>query len=122
MFYGGIAKPVIYLYPEKPADVRMAVSFANGGFTCTYPDYGDGWHVRARPDGTLTNYADGREYSYLYWEGAGSIDYDMSQGFAVKGEDTVAFLQEKLAFLGLTPREYNEFIVYWLPADAQQSV
>ena len=33
----------------------------------------------------------------------------------VKGEDTKDFLQEKLAFLGLTPREYNEFIVYWMP-------
>ena len=33
----------------------------------------------------------------------------------VKGEDTEKFLQEKLAYMGLTPREYNEFIVYWLP-------
>ena len=115
MFYGGMAKPVIYLYPETPTDVCVEVSFASGGFTCTYPDYGDGWRVRAQPDGTLTNYADGREYSYLYWEGAGDVDYDMDQGFVVRGEDTAAFLQEKLAFMGLMPREYNEFIVYWLP-------
>lgn len=33
----------------------------------------------------------------------------------VKGEDTVKFLQEKLAYLGLTPKEYNEFIVFWYP-------
>lgn len=33
----------------------------------------------------------------------------------VKGEDTVKFLQEKLEYLGLTARELNEFIVYWLP-------
>ena len=32
-----------------------------------------------------------------------------------KGKDTAAFLQEKLAYLGLTPKEYNEFIVFWLP-------
>lgn len=25
------------------------------------------------------------------------------------------FLQETLAKIGLTPRKYNEFIVYWLP-------
>jgi len=31
------------------------------------------------------------------------------------GQDTAAFLQEKLNYLGLTPKEYNEFIVYWLP-------
>ena len=39
----------------------------------------------------------------------------MTKGFVVKGSDTVAFLQEKLAYMGLTPREYNEFIVFWLP-------
>jgi hypothetical protein len=33
----------------------------------------------------------------------------------VKGSDTVPFLQEKLAQIGLTPREYNEMIVYYLP-------
>ena len=33
----------------------------------------------------------------------------------VSGEDTAEFLAEKLSYLGLTPREYNEFIVYWLP-------
>jgi hypothetical protein len=43
------------------------------------------------------------------------VDYDLSQGFVVKGVDTVSFLREKLSFLGLTPEEYNEFIVYWAP-------
>lgn len=33
----------------------------------------------------------------------------------VKGEDTVSFLQETLAAMGMMPKEYNEFIVYWLP-------
>ena len=40
---------------------------------------------------------------------------DFSEGFCVKGEDTATFLQETLAAMGLTPKEYNEFIVYWLP-------
>ena len=39
----------------------------------------------------------------------------MSKGFVVKGEDTAKFLEEKLSILGLTEREVNEFIVYWLP-------
>jgi len=30
-------------------------------------------------------------------------------------EDTVDFLRGKLSYMGLTPKEYNEFIVYWLP-------
>ena len=56
-----------------------------------------------------------QEYSYLFWEGTGDARYDMNSGFVVKGEDTAGFLQEKLSELGLTPSEYNEFIVYWLP-------
>ena len=39
----------------------------------------------------------------------------MSRGFVVKGKDTAVFLQDKLSEMGLTPKEYNEFIVYWLP-------
>ena len=108
-------KPVIYLYPQKPTDVNVKVDFANGGFTCTYPDYGNGWNVKAYPGGKVINKADGLEYSYLYWEGESDVKYDMSKGFVVAGKDTAKFLREKLALLGLTPREYNEFIVYWLP-------
>lgn len=33
----------------------------------------------------------------------------------MKKKDYTEFLQEKLAYLGLTPREYNEFIVYRVP-------
>ena len=43
------------------------------------------------------------------------MEYDFSQSFCVKGEDTAAFLEDALAKLGLTRREANEFIVFWLP-------
>lgn len=110
-----MAKPVIYLYPEEETVIHVQVEL-DGEFTCTYPAYGDGWTVTAQPDGTLVNHADGKEYSYLFWEGIDpALAFDMSKGFVVKGEDTATFLQEKLALLGLTPNEYNEFIVYWLP-------
>lgn len=39
----------------------------------------------------------------------------MSKGFVVKGEDTAEFLKKTLSQMGLTPKEYKEFIVYWLP-------
>ena len=107
------AKPVIYLYPEQEIEVSVQLDY-DGELTCTYPAYEDGWSVTAQPDGTLTDEA-GKQYSYLFWEGETDIEYDMSRGFVVKGSDTAEFLQEKLSYLGLTPREYNEFIVYWLP-------
>ncbi len=108
------AKPVIYLYPEKETKVYVALNY-NGKLTCTYPESIGIWEVLAKSDGTLTNIEDGKEYSYLFWEGISDIEYDFTEGFVVKGEDTKDFLQEKLAYMGLIPREYNEFIVYWLP-------
>jgi len=40
---------------------------------------------------------------------------DLTKGFVVRGEDTAIFLQQMLSRMGLTPKEYNEFIVYWYP-------
>ena len=107
------AKPVIYLYPEGETEVSVKLN-CDGGLTCTYPAYEDGWSVTAQPDGTLTDEA-GQTYRYLYWEGRSETEYDFSTGFCVAGEDTAAFLEEALAALGLTRAEANEFIIYWLP-------
>ena len=108
------AKPVIYLYPEDVTDVTVVLDYA-GTLTTTYPAYNGGWSVTAYPDGTLVDHAGGREYAYLFWEGVSEVEWDFSEGFCVPGADTAAFLQDTLAQIGLTPKEYNEFIVYWLP-------
>ena len=109
----GDAKPVIYLYPEEETEVTVRLDY-DGTLTCTYPAYQDGWTVTAAPDGTLTDES-GQTYSYLYWEGVTRTEYDFSRGFCVPGADTAAFLEDALSRLGLTRREANEFIVYWLP-------
>jgi hypothetical protein len=107
-------KPIIYLYPVEPTEITVHLQYA-GILDFTYPAYQDGWSVTAYPDGTLVNHRDGKEYSYLFWEGHGEANHDLSRGFVIKGEDTAEFLQEKLSYIGLLPEEYNEFIVYWLP-------
>lgn len=91
------------------------MSLKDAVFSCTYPDYGKGWNVKAYPSGKLINKTDKREYSYLYWELDSDMKFDFSKGFVVRGKDTAAFLQKTLAEMGLKPKEYNEFIVYWLP-------
>lgn len=106
-------KPVIYLYPEQTQAVTVGLEYF-GRLTCTYPKYEDGWSVTASPDGTLVD-QEGQVYNYLYWEGESFDRYDMSRGFCVRGVDTAAFLEEALEQLGLTRREANEFMVYWLP-------
>ncbi len=106
------AKPVIYLYPEDVTPVSVKLDY-KGVLTCTYPKYTDGWNITAHPDGTLTD-ENGKEYNYLYWEGITDTEYDFSEGFCIRGEDTAEFLESALEKLGLTRREANEFIVYWL--------
>lgn len=108
------AKPVIYLYPERPTDVSVKLAFG-GELTYTYPDYGSGWQVTAYPDGRLVNRADSTEHFYLFWEGNSGTEWSFDEGFCVAGSETEAFLREKLALMGLTPREYNDFLVYWVP-------
>ena len=106
-------KPVIYLYPETETRVTVKLDLP-GELTCTYPAYDGGWVVTAAPDGTLTD-EHGQTYNYLYWEGEVANEFDFSKGFCVAGSDTAAFLEDALDRLGLTRREANEFLVYWLP-------
>ena len=108
-------KPVIYLYPELETDVTVTLGYPER-VTHSYPKYDGPWRVRALPDGTLTDLETGRELYSLYYENVSAVPLPQTgEGFVVRGEDTAAFLEEKLAVLGLTDREAEEFIVYWLP-------
>lgn len=110
-------KPVIYLYPEEETNVLVSLDL-NGSISCVYPEFDveetNTWEVKAYPDGTLIG-KDGSEYSYLFWEGPMNANWDMSKGYVVKGSDTAVFLKSTLSKMGLTPKEYNDFIVFWLP-------
>ena len=107
-------KPVIYLYPEEETKVHVELDF-NGTVTSVYPAYENGWDMVASPDGTLTDPETGREYYCLFWEGVSDVPYDLTEGFVVAGVDTESFLEDSLKKLGLTDKEANEFIIYWLP-------
>lgn len=109
-----IEAPIIYLYDENEREVSVKLNF-DGDLTCTYPAYDDtGWTVKTSADGTLTD-RNGRSYEYLFFEADLGFTPDTKKGFCVKGEDTAAFLEEALSELGLTEKEANTFIMYWLP-------
>lgn len=111
-----ICKPVLYLYSDKQEKVQVKLNFKNDKISYPLYDNDKGWEVITNADGTLTNTKDNKNYSYLFWESMDSGEkYDLSKGFIVKGEYTQEFLQSTLSKMGLQPREYNEFIVYWLP-------
>lgn len=111
---GAYAKPVLYLYPTEKTDITVTFEHPER-LTVDYPKYDNGWRVTAMPDGTLTD-KNGREYYALYWEESSTTAYyDFVDGFCVKGEDSAVFLETRLAELGFTDKEANEFIIYWLP-------
>ena len=107
-------KPIIYLYPEVETEVTVKVGNPQN-LTHTYPKYENEWKVLAKPNGDLKDLKTGRNLYSLYWEGINTVEPNMNEGFIVKGEDTIGFLEEKLEILGLNEREAEEFIVYWLP-------
>ena len=113
-------KPIIYLYPETETEVSVELG-APEKLSVSYPLYEDGWKVLAEPSGKLTDLKTGRELYSLYWEGKDSIFEVTDEGFVVTGENAATFLEEKLALLGLTDREAEEFIVYWLPKMQENS-
>lgn len=110
------AKPVIYLYPKTNTHIQVQLHFP-GKLNVTYPSYKNAWDIIASPNGEIINVSDHKKYSYLFWDGKfdGINEYNMSLGYIIKRENTAAFLQSTLKKMGLTPKEYNEFIVYWLP-------
>ena len=108
-------KPIIYLYPEEKMKVNVKLGRSDK-LTCSYPKYEEkGWNIIAEPSGRLTDIDTGRELYCLYWEGKNTNNTNINEGFVVKGEDTIRFLEEKLEILGLNEKEAQEFIIYWLP-------
>lgn len=113
-YYIDAEKPIIYLYPEK--ETKVSVKLGNPqNLTHTYPKYENGWEVIAKPDGKLIDTKTGRKLYALYWEGINAVDSNMNEGFIIRGEDTIKFLEEKLEVLGLNEIEAEEFVIYWLP-------
>lgn len=109
-----VLKPIIYLYPDSAMPVHVSLDYA-GQLIHTYPRYPrHGWHVWAKPDGTLYDDQQ-REYYALYWEGSQPFATAPVNGNVVAAEETIPFLESALSRLGLSPREANEFILYWLP-------
>ncbi len=112
-FCGGIAKPVLYLYPKETT--RVSVNFEYPELlNTTYPKYTNGWEVVAHPNGDLYD-KNNRYYYALYWDEKQVHTTDFQTGYYVEKEDAISFLESKLGYIGLNEKEQNEFIMYWLP-------
>ena len=105
-------KPVLYFYPEE--DINVSVKFSHPEYLLTtYPKYDNGWEVKVLKNGTIVD--KNREYYALYWDEKSKDENNFEECFYVDGDSAISFLEEKLKIIGLTDRETNEFIMYWLP-------
>jgi hypothetical protein len=110
---GGIAKPILYLYPKKKT--KVTISFEHPELLqTTYPKFTSKWEVTAYSNGDLYD-SNGNYYYALYWDEAQVHSVDFSTGYYVEKDDAITFLEEKLTYIGLNAKERNEFIMYWLP-------
>lgn len=108
-------KPIIYLYPTKDTEVSVKLKYKDN-ITVSYPKYSDGWNVLAKKDGSLIDILTNKNLYSLYYENKNAVKFKVEKdGFIVKGTNIAEFLEEKLSILGLTERETEEFIIYWLP-------
>ena len=115
-------KPVLYLYPEQERTMTVTLDL-KGTLDTVYPapervTSVDGrtrasWTVGAARDGTLTD-TSGRTYPSIFWDATMALP-EPDAGFVVSRADAVAFLEDKLAQLGLNEREAADFITYWAP-------
>lgn len=109
-----VDKPIIYLYPETTKQVEVKLGKPENVIR-SYPKYVDSWKVLAEPSGKLTDLNTNKNLYSLYWEGKIENTNNYSDGFIVKKADLVEFFEEKLSVLGLSYKEQEEFIIYWLP-------
>lgn len=113
--FGMAYKPIIYLYPTEEKEVEVTLGYPDK-ITTSYPKYTTYWNVQAKPNGDLKDLKTGRNLYSLYYESSNVRNFNVEKyGFCIKGTEVSTFLEDKLAKLGLTEREAEEFIIYWLP-------
>ena len=112
---GMVYKPVIYLNPTEDTNVLVKLKYKNN-IVVSYPEYLEGWNVLAKTDGNLVDLMTNKKLYALYYESENIVNFNIEKdGFVISKENLITFLEEKLTILGLTDREAEEFIIYWLP-------
>lgn len=107
-----VDKPNVYLYPEAPTNVRVAIP-AWKQITESEPRYPiGGWNVRAFPDGRLATKVGPRDF--LFYE----LVYDVarfqtSEGWCVPGALAQPTIEDAMADMGFLANEIADFAEAW---------
>jgi hypothetical protein len=108
-----VEKPVIYLYPVQKTQVCVCLD-VKGKLGFTYPPYNKGWDFTVDPSGTISK--DGKNFRYLFWDAeVKNLKPKFEEGFVVKKNELLKFMEKKLEEMGLNAAEKEDFITYWCP-------
>lgn len=107
-------KPNLYLYPEVPTPVRVAIP-AWKHITESEPRYPiDGWRAVAHPDGVLATPVGPRDYFFyeMTWDPS---RFQTEEGWCVPGTTAQASIEDAMADLGFLDNEIADFAEAWDP-------
>ncbi len=118
-----VEKPVIYLYNDIETDVKIKLN-PKSKLTFTYPVYDNEWNIKTLKNGNLK--LGDRTYPYLFWEGkqnqlafngTSKLDgyFNAIDGFLIKTDTCVSFMEKTLTSMGLNSTEKTDFITFWGP-------
>jgi hypothetical protein len=109
-------KPVVYAY-NAGSEITLSLK-PKGHFTFTYPHSEGNWRLTTNPDGSLTDVKTGKTHPYVFWEGSGTHSGEMPaqvEGFLIKTDTSLVFLENILSAYGLNEKESADFITFWVP-------
>lgn len=109
-----VAKPIIYLYPEFPTAIDVAVK-STGHVVISDPLYPEnGWKgVLAYPNGNLSY--QGKQYRELFYETDVDDFQKPKNGINISRKNIDKELSAILTKLGLNEFERKEFTDFWVP-------
>ncbi|MCF3111730.1 hypothetical protein LL912_23280 [Niabella sp. CC-SYL272] len=106
-----VYKPNIYIYPLKETDLRVRLSFPQGGSViASIPAYHTGWNVSVAPSGKING-----QYDYLFYESRQPDQWQKHAGRVVSRDSLQHFFEADMAACQFKPNEISDFIDYWIP-------
>ena len=114
-----VEKPVIYLYSDISIETEIKLT-PKGKMVFTYPIYDQFWRIKTGTNGRITDLKTGKTHPYLFWEAnQNGLNFRYSdqkmEGFRIKTDTAIIFLEHQLKALGLNGIESTDFITYWAP-------
>ena len=113
------AKPVIYAYSPEPLTATIYLNI-RGYSPFFYPAYENEWQFNVGENSQLINERDGKTYPYLFWEAQSAdlayvTDKNELDGFLIKSDTCISFMENTLITFGFNSKEKVDFITYWGP-------